>query len=147
MKAESKAPSKLWLGGFIYGLILTGVGALMAGAGHGTYLLLGVASAPLSYLGIIFSLVSPPILWGAIWGLLPHSYKSPQRQIFVVALALHYLAIPLIPFFKVYSEEKYIAKALEINPIVVSLGAALYLLGQVIIWLYWFRMGAKIKLA
>jgi hypothetical protein len=134
---------KLWLVGLIYGLSLAGVGLLMAGAGHGTYLLLGIASAPLSFLGIIFSLVSPPILWSAMWGLLPSTYKSPQRQVFVVALALHYVAILLVPFFKVYSEEKYILEALEVNPVVVGLGAALYLLGQVIIWLYWFRVGTK----
>ncbi len=146
MKTELKAPAKSWLGGLVYGLSLTGVGVLMAGAGHGTYLLLGVASAPLSFLGIMFSIVSPPLLWSTLGGLLPYSHKSPQRQILLTALVLHYLAILLLPFFEEYIEEKYLAKALEVNPVVVVLGMALYLLGQAIIWFYWFRAGTKIKL-
>lgn len=130
----------------MYGLSLTGVGVLMAGAGHGTYLLLGVASAPLSFLGITFSIVSPPLLWSMLGGLLPYFHKSPQRQILIAALVLHYLAILLLPFFGDYAEEKYLAKALEVNPVVVVLGIALYFFGQVVIWFYWFRAGTKIKL-
>jgi hypothetical protein len=146
MQGGRKTLGVSWLGGLVYGLSLTGVGVLMAGAGHGTYLLLGVASAPLSFLGIPFSMVSPPLLWSVMGGLLSYSHKSPQRQILLAALALHYLAILLLPFFEGYAEEKYIAKALEVNPVVVGLGVTLYLLGQVIIWLYWFRVETKINL-
>lgn len=130
----------------MYGLSLTVVGVLMAGAGHGTYLLLGIASAPLSFLGIAVSIVSPPLLWSVLAGLLSYSHKSPQRQIFLAALALHYLAILLLPFFKGYAEEKYIAKTLEVNPVIAGLGVTLYLLGQVMIWLYWLRVRTKMKL-
>ncbi len=91
-------------------------------------------------------MVSPPLLWSVMGGLLSYSHKSPQRQILLAALALHYLAILLLPFFEGYAEEKYIAKALEVNPVVVGLGVTLYLLGQVIIWLYWFRVETKINL-
>lgn len=146
MQRGRKTLGMSWLGGLAYGLGLTGVGVLLAGAGHGTYLLLGVASAPLSLLGIPVSMVSPPLLWGVIGGLLSHAHKSPQRQILLAAMALHYVAVLLLPLFEGYAEEKYIARALEVNPVVVGLGVTLYLLGQVIIWLYWFRSGTKVKL-
>jgi hypothetical protein len=146
MQGGCKTLGMSWLGGLVYGLSLTGVGVLMAGAGHGTYLLLGAASAPLSLLGIPFSMVGPPLLWGVIGGLLSYSHKSPQRQILPAALALHYLGILSLLFFEGYSEEQYISKALEVNPVVVVLGTTLYLFGQVIIWLHWFRVGAGTKL-
>ena len=111
----------------------------MAGAGHGTYLLLGIASAPLSFLGISFSFVGPPLLWTTLWALLPYTNKRPQRQIVAVALVLHYAALLLIPFFDLYAEGKYIDRVWRASPVIIVMGAALYLLGQIMIWLYWFR--------
>jgi len=115
----------------------------MAAAGHGTYFLLGLASAPLSFLGIPFSLVGPPVLWGAVGGFLAYTGRQPQRQILVIVMLLHYMAVLLIPFFDVYAEAKYFDKVWRTNPLIVVMGVALYLVGQVVIWLYWFKMGRK----
>jgi hypothetical protein len=133
--------------GFLYGLSLTVVGVLVAGAGHGTYILLGIASAPASFLGIIFSVISPSLLWTMVWGILPNIHKSPQRQIFFITLTLHYFSILLIPVFEDYSEGKYIVKVWEMHPAMIILGFTIYLVGQVMIWLFWFRTRSNRKLA
>ena len=129
--------------GCLYGMSLTAVGILLTGAGHGTYVLLGIASAPLSFLGIISSFVSPPLLWTTLGGLLAYSSKVPQRQIVAVALGLHYAAILLVPFFHDYADRKYIERSWQANPVMITAGAALYVLGQVAIWLYWVKQGQK----
>jgi hypothetical protein len=127
--------------GGVYGSSLTVVGVLLAGAGHGTYGLLGVASAPLSFLGIKFSFVGPLLLWTTLGGLLAYSSKAPHRQIVAVALIVHYVAILLLPFFGDYADGKYIGRAWHTNPVMIVAGATLYLLGQVTLWLYWLRQG------
>jgi hypothetical protein len=132
---------KLGLAGFAYGLGLTVVGVFMAGAGHGTYLLLGVAAAPVSFWGILFSIVGPPILWGVVGSLLSHASKTPQRQIVVCVMLSHYLGIMLLPFFGDYVEGKYFERVWAANPAIVLMGGSLYLAGQVATWIYWIRAG------
>ena len=130
---------KLGAGGLLYGLGLTAIGVLMAGAGHGTYLLLGIASAPLSFLGFFVSLAGPPLLWTAIGGLLPYTRKGPQNRLVVTVMLLHYLGVIFIPLFGDYAEWKYFAKIWETDPVIVLTGLSLYLSGQFIIWSYWFK--------
>ena len=132
---------KLTLAGLLYGLSLASIGLLEAGAGHGSYLLLGIAAAPLSFGGIRFSLIAPLILWTTVGCFLSSTYKSPQRQIFVLLLGLHYFAVPFVSLFRLYSDPVYIAEAWKYNPLMLVLGFAVYLLGQVMLWLLWFRFG------
>jgi hypothetical protein len=141
MNQISKTEIKLWLCGFIYGLVLATVGILMTGAGHGTYILLGIASAPLSFLGIPCSIISPPFLWSTLWFLSSYPKRSPQRRVLIIALIIHYLALLLIPFFDVYAEGKYIVKLYRFHPEVVLFGGAFYLSGQVAIWYYIKKTG------
>ena len=132
---------KLALGGLLYGLGLASIGVLMAGAGHGTYLLLGIASAPLSFFGFFVSLVGPPLLWTGIGGLLPYNHKQPQRRLLVSVILLHYLGVLLIPFFDQYAEWMYFEKAWGQHPVIVLTGLSLYFIGQIMIWFYWFKTG------
>jgi len=123
--------------GLLYGLSLSAVGGLLTGAGHGTYILLGIASAPISFLGIIFSLVSPPLLWGVICGLLPYTSKNPQRRIFISVVVLHYASVPFVIFFDAYSDLKYLHKVWQAYPASIIAGVSLYFAGQVLIWTYY----------
>ena len=132
---------KLALCGLLYGLGLTSLGVFMAGAGHGTYLLLGVGSAPLSFLGFFVSLAGPPLLWTGIGGLLPYARKQPERRLLVIIILLHYLGVLLIPFFDEYAEWKNFEKAWGENPVIVLTGLSLYFVGQIMIWFYWFNTG------
>lgn len=125
--------------GFLYGLGLTFIGLFLAGAGHGTYLLLGIASAPVSFLGIGFSLVGPPLLWGSVAALLPYTGKKRIRQVFAIAVLLHYVSLLFVPLFDTYAEAKYFSKVWTTNPLMVVVGLGLYLAGQVVIWVYWFN--------
>ena len=122
------------LGGVLYGLGLTSIGFLMTGAGHGTYILLGLASAPLSFFGFFESLAGPPLLWGLVGGLLPYTRKYRYRQIFVSIMLLHYLAVLVIPFFEEYGDWKYLKRVWDRNPVVVIIGFTLYVVGQSAIW-------------
>ncbi len=147
MEVDLKTTIKFWFGGLVYGLGLTGIGVLMAGAGHGTYLLLGIASAPLNFLGVGFSIITPPLMWSTLCGLLAYHRRNPQRQILRFAFAIHYLSITLLPFSEEYADKGYFFKALEANSLVVILGFAFYLTGQAMIWFYWFRAEADTKLS
>jgi hypothetical protein len=138
---------KLWLSGVTYGAGLTCLGIMAAGAGHGTYLLLGIASAPLSFLGIPLSIISPPLLWGLVGWLLSRAERGPQRQIVPALFLVHYAAILLMPLFEDYAEGKYIAITWAHNPVILILGAGVYLLGQGLMWGYWFRLRTKRRLA
>jgi hypothetical protein len=124
--------------GFLYGLALTCIGVFLAGAGHGTYLLLGIASAPISFLGIGFSFVGPPLLWSTVGALLPYTREQSIRQVFAIALLLHYVSLAFVPLFDIYAEAKYFYKVWTTHPLMVVVGLGLYLMGQVMIWLYWF---------
>jgi hypothetical protein len=47
----------------------------------------------------------------------------------------------LVPFFDDYANGKYIEIAWQSNPVMIVAGVALYLVGQVAIWLYWLKQG------
>lgn len=132
--------------GFLYGLGLAVIGILLTAAGHGTYFLLGIASAPVSFLGIIFSMAGPPIFWALVGVLLTYKTRTPQRLFFLCILAVHYASIPFILFFPQYAEEKYFDKVWQAHPTVVLLGALFYTLGQVFLWIY-FWLGKSEVLA
>ena len=131
------------LAGFLYGVSLTVIGVLLAAAGHGTYLLLGIASAPISLLGFVFSLVGPTFLWSAVGLLLPYTPMKPQRQVMVGLMLLHYTGLLFLPFFDEDTNWKYFEKVWMDNPGVVLLAGCFYLGGQVVIWQSWLRTGKE----
>ena len=116
--------------GFLYGLGLALFGFMLLGAGHGTSLLLDIASAPLSFLGFVFPLVGPPIMWGVIGWLLGGSSVFHRRIAFVIVL-VHYLSFPLIPVIERYPQGEYLAKMFAYAPGFVVFSFSYYLLGQV----------------
>jgi len=132
--------------GFLYGLGLAVIGILLTAAGHGTYILLGIASAPVSFLGIIFSIAGPPIFWALVWVLLTYKTRTPQRLFILCILVVHYASIPFVLFFPEYVEEKYFDKVWQAHPNLVVFGALFYIMGQGLLWIY-FWMGKSEVLA
>lgn len=129
---------KLFTLGLLYGIGLTVLGVMLAGAGHGTSLLLDIASAPFSFGGYLLPLISPPLMWGALGWLLGGSSQR-QRRIVVVLMLLHYLSLGLLPLIEIYPEEEYLAKMFDYDPGLVVLSAVYYLVGQILIWTLWFK--------
>ena len=142
MRAQTACAS---LVGLVYGLGLTIIGFFLAGAGHGTYILLRIASAPISLLGIVPSLAGAPIFWTAIGTLLPNSHKRPDRQILVGAMLLHYLSVLLVLFLDSHAEWTYFERVSGVYPLMVFAGGSLYLIGQIAVWLFWSRAASKIN--
>lgn len=126
--------AKMGLAGLLYGVGLVIAGLMLAGAGHGTALLLDAASAPLSFLRFPLPLISTPLMWCLVWCLLGSSHKSPQRQIVFLALLVHYFSILFAPLFEPYPEGEYLAKMFDFNPGFVILCGAYYLAGQAFVW-------------
>jgi hypothetical protein len=126
--------------GFAYGISLSVIGTLLAAAGHGTYLLLGLASAPFGLLGITVSIVCPPFLWSAILLALSYAGKTRYRIIATTFLVVHYLGIILVFFDRDYMEVKYIRRIGRAYPVTLVMSFALYLAGEVAIWLCWCTM-------
>lgn len=132
--------------GFLYGLSLTVLGIALAGAGHGTYLLLGIASAPLSFFGVVASVVSPPILWATLWAFLAYAATKHRRTIVALALIAHYIGILLVAVYgDEYVDPKYITKVWDANPFMMVIGLGFYVLGQAAIWLFRVKTGKRIQ--
>ena len=129
----------LVIAGLLYGLLLAIVGFLATGAGHGTYVLIGVSSAPLGFLGIMIALLSPPLLWAIIGWLLSRSERSPDRIIFLVIMAVHYSSLWRLLRREPYGDWEYFDRMWQSWPVIMATGIASYLVGQGVIWLYFLR--------
>src|SRR6476660_10637657 len=84
------------LAGITYGAVLSFLSFFAAGAGHGTYLLHGLSSAPVCF--PIFTddysiLLSPLIVWGTV-GFVSTSHRL--RLVFTIMMASHYCGVILI---------------------------------------------------
>ena len=130
----------LMLGG-LYGAILSCIGFMLAGAGHGTYLMLAIASAPLSLLGGVWFFVAPPLLWTVVGSFLAYTSRIPQRQIVLFILSLHYLSGLLAWFVADYGDLKYFERVWQVNPLMLLGVIAFYMFGQISIWTYWLKQG------
>jgi hypothetical protein len=83
----------LWgIAGALYGVVLTGLGVGAAGAGHGTYLLLGIFAAPLDLLGFLAIILGAPLLWATVGVLAGLRKRIAVRSCLIGLLLLHYLS-------------------------------------------------------
>jgi len=99
---------QLLICGAVYGVGLSVAGFYATGYGHGTYALLGLASAPLGAIssllglfvspvfsyGVIAALFAAPVLWGWIWSLLQP--ESPRRRQFLFVILLYYASVAVV---------------------------------------------------
>src|SRR2546423_133550 len=89
-------PTDLAVTGLLYGTLLAGVAFLATGAGQGSYLLLGLCSAPLGLTHNIFlALLATPLLWCGLGALLGAETWG-GRVVFLATMIVHYASLPLI---------------------------------------------------
>jgi hypothetical protein len=131
----------LTVAGGAYGFILLAIGFAAAGFGHGVYIPIRLFSSPIweiahavipatpenQSLALIVILVGVVSLWGCAGWLLASSTRRTARRALVVLLAVHYAAFPLI-FFD--GDWGYLPRVWEKLSLILTMGFALYLLGQ-----------------
>jgi hypothetical protein len=119
--------------GFAYGLSLAFLGFVATGLGHGSYVLIGLVSAPLSLSGnFAVALFGAPLLWCALGTFLGTAWGSSRRIAFFLAMLLaHYASLPFVlrpP--GVFADWDYVPRV--VGP--MRIGIAVYAAGQVALW-------------
>ena len=122
------------LAGLLYGGLLGGIAVIAAGAGHGTYIPMGVSSAPFGLFGFQAAAVGAPILWGTVGALLHWLPPNRRRRITLSVLAIHYgtaLALGISPLF---GDWGYIRRSMPALGAILFVWAGAYVVGQLVIW-------------
>lgn len=117
--------------GLLYGVLLSAGAVLCMGPGDGTFVPYIWACAPLLLLDRVFALFFSPLYWGAC-GLLA-GLNRPRRgwAFLLLLLVLHYAAA----VSQVCSDEFFKLSKLREGIALVIPFAAIYLTGQVMLWL------------
>jgi hypothetical protein len=124
--------------GLIYGLVLGALGWVVAGYGHGSYALIGLASSPLSLLGVQIALLSPPLIWVIVALLGFNASKGAKQNVgFLSVMTFHYLGIAALFFVSPYNDHLTLTRVASVLPVYLSAGVAWYVAGQLLIW-YWY---------
>jgi len=143
---------QLLICGAVYGVGLSVAGFLAAGYGEGTYVLLGLASAPLVAISSLLSLIripafsfgaigaifAAPFLWGWVWSLLQP--EGPRRRQFLWVIILYYASTAVIlatTYEFGFRGWEYIVRFWRIRPFLLIAGFSWYGIGQILMWLIW----------
>jgi hypothetical protein len=125
--------------GIAYGTLLGLLAFLAAGAGHGTYIPLGVSSAPAGFLGVAAAVIGAPILWGVVGA----AARNNQRM---VALLVHYVSAVWLMNTEAFGDWPRVSEVMHQTPSIVGAWACLYFGGQLFVWmsfLRWTRFGGR----
>jgi hypothetical protein len=118
--------------GLLVGLILSFVGFIAAGLGHGSYVIIGLVSSPLGTFGsVLIALFGAPVLWALFAYLAATADQRHKRRSFLILMALHYLT--LIPIWSNpdgFGDWFYVGRVKD----EVMLGFALYGIAQLALW-------------
>jgi len=128
--------------GLAYGYILASLSFLALGAGHGTSVPFFMSSAPLGVLGFFgefgFDAVlvgGAPVVWATFGALVAPSGRTKWRRITQVLALLHYAsALALIAATVQGFGWIRLERALRQAPEVIVAWAAIYLIGQGVLW-------------
>jgi hypothetical protein len=138
MPSDLRNPRVLGAIGFSCGIGMSALGFLAAGAGHGSYVLLGLFSAPLGeFRSVVVALIGPPFLWSMVGLILGWSRTNWLCRIaFPVLLIIHYLSLFMIlsppsPF----ADWKYVEKVKSL----VIVGFTFYLAGHCFLWILYVQ--------
>ena len=122
------------IAGCVYSTVLCLIGVVVAGFGHGSYTLLGLAGAPFSFLGIPIAIIATLCQWSflaAAW----QKIRFPKPY-FISFLALHYIAataLLLLPSSQ-FADWEYVGHLPRSYQFLLACGFFWYLIGQVLIW-------------
>ena len=128
--------------GAAYGVALGFLAFVSAGFGHGTYILVGVSSAPIGVLGIPAALLGAPLIWAVVGYLLSRVTSIRSSRAFLTAICLHYLGVFVLFLTPTYGDWAYFPRVLEVIPWVVLAWGLLYIVGQAIIW---WKYGVQVR--
>jgi len=122
--------------GIVYGAALAFVGFMLAGVGHGSYLLLFVAAAPFSFVGFWPMFIFPLLMWGIVGWLLGSSSRFEQRLAVGITL-FHYVSVALGLYVLMSPVGEFVLKMFQYDYWSAVIGTSIYLLGQILIWVGW----------
>jgi hypothetical protein len=120
--------------GLLYGIGLSIFGFFSAGSGHGTYVLLGLASSVFAAVGILAAFLAPPFLWAWIWSLM-----QTKRKLFVIAVTAHYAGAVAVLMMSQMGDWEYLLGMWQDHYFLIASGFLWYLGGQVVMWGSFFR--------
>jgi len=122
------------LAGLFYGGLLGGLAVLAAGAGHGTYIPMGVSSAPFGFLGFQAAVVGAPIMWGVVGALLHWLRTSRRRRIMISVLAIHYGSALALAVSRSFGDWQYVIRSMPAIGGIMLVWSGAYVVGQLVIW-------------
>jgi hypothetical protein len=100
--------------GFTLGIFLTFISFIATGAGHGTYVVLGLCAAPFSALDdVLLALIGVPVFWTCLGGLVGGSGHPVARLIAVVLLLAHFVSAPHVLTQTEFADWDYLPRAGE----------------------------------
>jgi len=131
--------------GGVCALAMVACGVFAAGAGHGSYLLLLIASSPLGILGRSGGLAAVPaivgsfLLWPVLLLLLAKGREGHLRPAFLVGMGSHYLGIAALPLSATFRDDlQHLRQVPEVALFLIP-GFLVYLAGQAVIWRSFLR--------
>lgn len=139
----TKRTTVIALLGVVYGAVLSYLGFLCTGGGHGTFMPLGLGSAPLGLLGVWAALLGTPLLWGLLGFLVARSDQTLYRRIFLVAAIGHSIAAALILALSDSGDWRYIERTRQAIPGIMAAWIVAYAAGQAVMWYGYLKFGAK----
>lgn len=117
----------------VYGAVLCLCGVAVAGFGHGTYTLLGLAGSPFSALGAPVAMIAALTQWGLL-AVARQRYGLHFGYV-IAFLAFHYaVAVFLLCPASGFADWERVAVIPQSYQVVLALGFGWYLLGQAFLW-------------
>jgi predicted membrane-bound spermidine synthase len=127
--------------GCALGLVLSLSAFAAAGFGHGSYVILGVVSAPFCFGGALVALVTTPLLW-ALASYLAASAECSSRRALLFLLPLHYLGALIAVTVWPYADWSYVSRSVGASMV----GSLTYATMQVYVW-HLFRRAGRVSRA
>lgn len=122
------------LAGLFYGGVLAGLAIIAAGAGHGTYIPMGVSSAPFGFFGFMAAAAGAPILWGGVGALLQWLRIGIRKRIMTGVLIIHYGSAVALVMSPSFGDWAYLLRSMPAIGAIMFVWAAAYVIGQLAIW-------------
>ena len=116
--------------GAVWGLTVLALSVSLAGAGHGTFVLLGFFSAPISLLGSKAAWISCIFVGIAL------AFSAPRKEFPFVA-AIHYMSGLAVISVTEFADWQRLSVLPFEYAIVLFIGVAVYAVGNVLLWRVW----------
>lgn len=120
--------------GAVFGCVLAFIGLASTGGGHGSYLTLSLAAAPVSWVPLL-SVIGAPALWAGLGVLVRDGKRRAAGLILgahtVASVGTIVLGSPVEPGSEQWA---YFTQAQRVVPVLIWSGVLLYVLGLCLAW-------------